>query len=217
MNKGLDFIKEIFENRTIGRILFHWEVYKYCRDLGGNMIDLASGSSNPGYAHYWSIKPQKIIRVDYDADKNPDIVADLSRPLPIESCFADSIFFFNALYIFKNPTDVLSEIRRILKPGGKLFLSAPLIFGESKEPDDYWRFTSEGLRCVLESAGFKEIEIKSFGERFSAAAYILHPALLFNFIRLIFYSLAIFLDRLIPLKIKKLHPTPIGYFVIAKK
>ena len=217
MNKSLDFVKEVFKNRTIGRILFHWQVHRYCYGLSGVMVDLASGSTHPSYSRYWDIKPAKMIRIDYDPNKKPDIVADLNEPLSLEESLADNVFFFNALYIFKNPVSVLSEIRRILKPGGKLFLSAPLIFSESKGPNDYWRFTSEGLRCVLESAGFKEIEIKSFGERFSAAAYILHPAFLFNFIRLIFYSLAIFLDQLIPLKIKKLHPTPIGYFVIAKK
>lgn len=217
MNRGLDFVEEVFNGRTIGRILFHWQVYRHCRNLSGTIIDLASGSVHPSYANYLDIKPGKIIRMDYDASKHPDVIGDLNQPLPFEDNFADAVFLFNALYIFKKPADVLSEVRRIVKPGGRLFLTVPLIFSESKEPDDYWRFTSDGLRYLLEKATFREIEIYGFGERFSAAAYILHPTFRFNLIRLITYSLALLFDKLIPTKIKKLHPTPIGYFVIAQK
>ncbi len=40
---------------------------------------------------------------------------------------------------------------------------------------------------------------------------------IFNFIRLIIFTKALLFDKLIPKKIKKTHPCPLGYFVIAKK
>jgi hypothetical protein len=31
-------------------------------------------------------------------------------------------------------------------------------------PNDYWRFTPEGMRCLLADAGFRNIEVTTAGE-----------------------------------------------------
>ena len=56
-----------------------------------------------------------------------------------------------------------------------------------------------------------------FGGRFTAAAFLLNSFFIFNFVRLIAYSLALGLDKLVPKRIRNLHPCPLGYFVIVKK
>ena len=94
MNKFLDLIKKTLQGKSIGRILMNWQIFEYCKDLGGVMIDLGAGR-NPSYYRYWKINPSRFIRVDIDERTKPDIVADLNEPLPFDNNFADVVFLFN--------------------------------------------------------------------------------------------------------------------------
>ncbi|MCG2699678.1 methyltransferase domain-containing protein [Candidatus Parcubacteria bacterium] len=177
---------------------------------------MAAGS-NPSYYKYLDFKKIKIIRADYNLDKSPDLKIDLNQSLPLDNNSIDNIFLFNVIYIIKNPKKLLKEIHRVLKKGGRLFISSPFIFNEAREPNDFRRLTSQGLERALGKSGFSDFEIIPYGERFSVIVYLLHNFFIFNFIRLIAFSKALLFDKLIPKKIKKLHPCPLGYFIIAKK
>ena len=215
-NKFFDFTKEVFAGKSIGRILFNWHVQKYCQELSGVCIDLAAGD-NPSYHRYWNLKKDQVIKVDYNKEKGVDVVADLNQKLPFKNDYADNIFLFNAIYIVESPEDLLKEIYRVLKPGGMLFLNSPLITNEAPEPHDYFRFTSEGIKKILTNSGFFKVELYKIGERVTAAASLMYSFCIFNFIRFFVYSLALFLDWLIPFNVKKRHPCPMSYFIISKK
>lgn len=215
-NNFFDFIKEIFAGKSLGRILFNWQVHKYCQNLSGISIDLAAGS-NPSYYRYWGLNKNQVIKVDYKEKDGVDMVVDLNQKLPFEDNYADNIFLFNAIYIIKEPKNLLKEIHRVLKPGGSLFFNSPFINNEAPEPDDYRRLTSQGLVSLLRQSNFSDFKIIPFGERFTAGVNLWHSFFIFNFIRLIAFTKALLFDKLIPKKIKKIHPCPIGYFVIVKK
>lgn len=214
--KTFNFIKQVFQGKSIARILFNWQVKEHCKNLKGTCIDLACGD-NPSYYKYWGIDNAKIIKTDYDQSKNPDKVVDLNGSFPFEDNSADNIFLFNAIYIIKEPDRLIGEINRVLKPGGKLFLNSPFIFNEAREPDDFRRFTSQGLEKLLKENGFSNFEIIPYGERFTAGVHLWHSVFLFNFIRLIAFTKALLFDKFIPKKVKKLHPCPLGYFVVVEK
>ena len=216
MNNLFSLFQETLKGKTIARTFFNLEIGKHVKNIGGVVIDLGGGK-NPSYERFWQIKPEKFIRVDINEKAEPDVVANLNKPLPFSDNFADVIFLFNVIYILENPGKTLREINRILKPGGKLFITSPFIFNEAKEPNDYWRFTSEGLEKLLKEAGFNEILIKPVGERFSAAIYLINPFLFFWPVKFVFYILAIGLDKTIPKKLKLKQPCPIGYFIEAIK
>lgn len=57
------------------------------------------------------------------------------------------------------PWDAVNEIWRILKPGGKLFLSVPFNFRIHGPLPDCWRFTEHGLRSLLRK--FSILELKA--------------------------------------------------------
>jgi len=216
MNYLANLFKETRRGKTIARIIFNFKIAERVKNLSGIIIDLGGGQS-PSYERFWRIKPEKFIKVDINEKAEPDVIADLNKPLPFSDNFADAIFLFNVIYILENPANVLKEINRVLKPGGKLFLNSPFIFNEAKEPTDYWRFTSGGLEKILREAGFHNFLIQPVGERFSAAAYLISPFLLFWPVKFLFYCFAILFDKLIPKKLKLKQPSPIGYFVEAKK
>jgi len=216
MNIFFDFIKEVFTGKSLGRILFNWQVQKQCQNLEGISIDLAAGS-NPSYYRYWGLNKNKVIKVDYKQKEGIDIVVDLNQILPFKDNYADNIFLFNVIYIIKEPKNLLKEIYRVLKSGGTLFFNSPFINNEAPEPNDYFRLTSQGLNNLLRESGFSNFKIIPLGERFTAGVNLWHSFFIFNFIRFFVFTKALLLDKLIPKKIKKLHPCPILYFVIVKK
>ena len=55
-----------------------------------------------------------------------------------------------------DPELVVSEIHRVLKPGGRLLLSVPAVFPRDSE-EDRWRFLPAAIRQLL--AAFSELEI----------------------------------------------------------
>jgi len=213
MNKIFDFIKQVFQGKSIYRILFNRQVQEHCHNLTGKCLDLAGGK-NPSYYKYWSFENDaELIKTDLDGD----FKVDLNNDLPFNDNSIDNIFFFNAIYIIKDPEKLTKEINRILKKDGKLFIASPFISNEAKEPNDYQRLTSQGLERLLKQNGFNDFKIIPFGERFTAGIHLWHSFFIFNFIRLIAFTKALLFDKLIPKKIKRLHPCPLGYFVIVKK
>lgn len=217
MQKIFDLIRQTLRGKSLQRILLNQQIKEKCQKISGLIVDLGSGK-NASYNKYLKIKkPTKILRVDYDESKKPDIVADLNEPLPLKSNFADNVLLFNAIYILENPRQTLKEIYRILKGGGKFFTCSPLIFNEAPEPHDYFRYTSEGLKRDLKKTGFKNIKLIPLGERFTASVYLADKILFFSILKILPRIFGLVLDKLWPKKLKRLHPCPIGYFVIAKK
>ncbi len=209
------FRRQVFAGKTIGRILFNDAVEKNCSGLSGRVVDLAGG----GYPSYWKLLPGEVSLINTDYKKGPgvDLVVNLNESLPFEDNSEEVFLCFNAIYILEDRVAFLKEILRTLRPGGELLLSSPFISNEMSEPHDYVRLTQEGLRRELVRAGFSDVSITPYGERATAAAFLLHPILHFNMLRYFVYSLAIFVDRITPVRLKESHPAPIGYFVVAKK
>ncbi len=63
----------------------------------------------------------------------------------------------------EEPQKVINELYRILKPGGKLFLTAPQGWGIHAAPYHFFNFTNFGLKSLFEKAGFKIVFIKPRG------------------------------------------------------
>lgn len=58
---------------------------------------------------------------------------------------------------------VLLDLYRMLKKGGKLYISVPFLYREHESPNDYYRFTSYGLKKILTKNQFSVILIKKIG------------------------------------------------------
>ena len=83
--------------------------------------------------------------------------------MPRQTESVDTILLFNVLEHLYNYSLVLSEIKRILKPGGALIGVVPFLVAYHPDPRDYWRFTRESLERIFAAVGFSDIQIKSFG------------------------------------------------------
>ena len=78
--------------------------------------------------------------------------------LPLADASVETLLLTEVLEHLREPGPVLDELFRVLKPGGALIVSAPMIYNVHGAPHDFFRFTPDGLRYVLERAGFQIAE-----------------------------------------------------------
>lgn len=74
--------------------------------------------------------------------------------IPVEDARFDLVLFSQVMEHLPEPGVVLHELHRVLKPGGALWLSAPLYYEEHEQPYDFFRYTQFGFRHLLETNGF---------------------------------------------------------------
>lgn len=82
---------------------------------------------------------------------------------PFNSASFDSVLCNQVLEHVFNPDDFLSEINRVLKPSGKLLLTVPFVWDEHEQPYDYARYSSFGLKSLLEKHGFSILKHQKLG------------------------------------------------------
>ena len=79
------------------------------------------------------------------------------KKFPFGNAEFDSIVTNQVLEHVFNPDEFLSEINRVLKMNGKLLLTVPFVWDEHEQPYDYARYSSFGLKSLLEKHGFEII------------------------------------------------------------
>ena len=89
--------------------------------------------------------------------KNADYFYD-GHQFPFAPQHFDSIVANEVFEHVFNPDEFLGEISRVLKNDGVLLMTVPFIWDEHEQPYDYARYSSFGLKSILESHGFKVIE-----------------------------------------------------------
>jgi SAM-dependent methyltransferase len=86
-----------------------------------------------------------------------DYVCELSA-IPVDDERYDVVLCTQVLEHVADPPAVLRELRRVLKPAGTLWVSAPLYFPEHEVPYDYYRYTQFAWHHLLAQADFELLE-----------------------------------------------------------
>lgn len=85
-----------------------------------------------------------VTHLDYEPYGHLDVVGD-AHHLPFREGVFDAVVCESLLEHVVEPTRVIAEMRRVLKPGGKIYLMVPFLFGFHAAPNDFYRFTHRGL------------------------------------------------------------------------
>lgn len=97
--------------------------------------------------------------------------------LPYGNESFDNVVAFQVLEHHKNPAKMISEVVRIVKPGGYILMTVPFLGGIHEEPNDYQRFTRYGLVELFNGKNCEIIKIKEQGSIFSTIAMLLNESL----------------------------------------
>ncbi len=93
----------------------------------------------------------------------PSVTADIIVPAnctyPIRDGTLDGVGCFAVLEHTRQPWKVVEEMRRMLKPGGKVWIGWPFLQPVHGYPSHYFNATRQGLRTIFEDNGFKVEEI----------------------------------------------------------
>lgn len=97
---------------------------------------------------------------------NPTHVGDITQHNhSIEDSTYDVIICMEVLEHTVNPFDAIKELRRMLKDGGYLLVSAPLNFRIHGPSPDCWRFTEHGWMVLLKDFDILDIDIMETEDR----------------------------------------------------
>lgn len=112
-------------------------------------------------------KVKKYIGLDLESSSiHNTSVADLhwdAVTIPLSDNSVDSIMATEVLEHSFHPEQTLSEIHRVVKPGGIFFFTVPFLWPLHETPYDAYRYTPFSIRMHLEKAGFTDIKISSLG------------------------------------------------------
>lgn len=154
------------------------------RIVHSNQIVLDAGAGECKYKTYFP--HTSYIALDFLSGDNKwnysgvDVSGDVIN-IPLKSNTIDLIINTQVLEHVSEPEKTIHEFYRILKPGGRLFLTTPQGWYEHQIPHDYFRYTSYGLTHLFHKAGFRVDFIKPMGGYFRYLAYrlIFLPKVLF--------------------------------------
>jgi len=140
----------------------HTEIRKISPQMNGNVLDFGCGSK-PYQGLF--INAEKYIGVDIEASGHNHATSKVDffydgKTLPFDSEHFDGVVSFETLEHVFELDGILSELNRVIKPGGKLLISVPFVWDEHEVPYDFARYTSFGVRHLLSKHGFEVVEYR---------------------------------------------------------
>ena len=130
---------------------------------------------------------------------NVDFASDAGS-LPLADGTADLVVALELLEHVPEPTRVLGELARVLKPGGTVVVSVPSTVPRHDD-HDYWRYTAEGLGR-LGGGSFEDGTVHVFGGTFEALGYLAEY----------YTALTLHVLRLPSRRVRQVFPT-VGYWL----
>ena len=127
----------------------------------GDVLDYGAGNSP--WQESLIYQNYKRADVQQNLKENIDYIVLKKTPLPVLDETFDSILLMDVLEHIEDFEFVLSDLYRMLKKGGRLFISVPFLYREHETPNDYYRFTSYGVRKILKQKHFSVTLCKKIG------------------------------------------------------
>jgi SAM-dependent methyltransferase len=171
-------INEDFTRRSKIRDAGRWYITRFVKaaseSLPSGSLILDAGAGECAYKRFFGHCQYRSVDLAVGEEKwnyhNLDYIAPL-HDMPLSDNSFDAVLCTEVLEHLEWPRESIREIYRILRPGGRLFLTVPMAHAEHQVPYDFFRYTSYGLRSMCQHSGFSKISVTPFGGMFVRWAY----------------------------------------------
>lgn len=166
MGISRDFNPSITHPQYLTRKPLLRAIRRFAAECRGNLLDFGCGSKP--YRDLFTV--DKYVGVDFEGeghshqDEQIDFFYD-GKTLPFAYETFDSIFSSEVFEHVFNLPEILSELSRVLKPGGSILVTCPFAICEHEVPNDFARYTSYALRHMFEEKGFEVLALEKTGNQ----------------------------------------------------
>jgi len=113
------------------------------------VLDVGCGVK--AYAPFF-IRAARYVGVDLPGNRFADITAPADA-IPVDDASFDLVICLQVLEHVADPAAVVRELRRVVKPGGRVLASTHGVYVYHPNPDDLWRWTHTGLERLFRANG----------------------------------------------------------------
>ena len=220
------FLSLIVNPAHIARSGLYKNIRKYAVNIKGSVLDFGCGSKPYeslfiNCSKYTGVEI-KVSGPNYEVDKfgkksKVDYFYN-GKTLPFKNNTFDAVVSFEVFEHIFNIDEITKEIKRVLKPGGKLLVSMPFAWNEHEQPYDFARYTSFGIKHILKKQNFEIKSIEKTTTYFLAVMQMLiiylsnHLLLKGKIFGKISQVLFIFPITLLSILLNKIFPKKYEYF-----
>jgi SAM-dependent methyltransferase len=157
---------------NIGRLFIRDFVAKSLGSLeqGYGILDLGCGEGPYG-EHYHNRAGFAVAADRAHRGKGADVLLD-AHALPFRDSVFDVVLSVEVVEHLLDPDRAVGEISRVLKPGGSLLVTWPLIFGMHEVPWDFQRFTEFGMARLLRRHGLEPVSLVRRGDLIAVLVHL---------------------------------------------
>lgn len=146
---------------------------KVAPSLDGKLVDLGCGLKP--YESLFNVT--EYVGVEYSGEgetylkEKTDVFYD-GKTLPFADNSIDSVFSSEVFEHIFNLPDIMKELNRVMKSGGKILITCPFTMPEHETPVDYARYTSFAIVDIFEKNGFKILHYEKTGNFIEAVTQL---------------------------------------------
>jgi len=156
------------------RALLDAELARLAPDLTGLVLDVGGKRVPRGSFRRQEERARRWVLLNMDAAERPDVIAN-AEALPLRCGSVDRIVCTEVIQYVDRYQVMLDEFARVLVPGGRVMLSAPLLH-RPDHPLDRHRFSAARLGELLDRAGLCVEAVSQQGRFFTSLAHMLRQA-----------------------------------------
>lgn len=151
-------MKQLPRNTVRGRIRDY--IARHAHLLGDEVLEV--GSRVPDPSAWWADNRAAFARgawvgMDIEPGHGVDVIGDVERlPRDLYGRFS-GVLCSEVLEHVERPERAARGLFAALRPGGHVVVTTLFAFPVHNYPRDYWRYSADGLRALLERAGFVDV------------------------------------------------------------
>lgn len=142
--------------------------------IKGRMLDFGCGKKP--YRNLFNVEEYVGMDIENEAhdhsNEHIDVYYD-GKTIPFADGHFDGVFASEVFEHVFNLDEILSEINRVLKKDGLLFITLPFVWYQHEKPNDFARYTEFGIRHVLARQNFEIIKHEKSSSFFETVIQLL--------------------------------------------